>query len=245
VFNLKSLKVLGRVTVGKRPDAIIYDAASNRVFTFNSGSQDATAIDASTLKVLGSVPMGGKPEFPTVDGRGNLFVNIEDKSEILTFNTRTLAIKHTWSIAPGEEPSGMAIDSRHHRLFSVCHNGMMVVMNADNGKVVATPAIGKGPDAATFDPGKELAFSSNGQDGTLTVVREISPEKFAVVDTVPTQTSARTMAIDPKHHRIYLAAATMQAPPATTESTPAAGTPPPRYRMSMVKDSFVILVVGR
>ena len=256
VFNLKTLKVLNRVSVGKRPDAILYDAFSNRVFTFNGGSQDATAIDASTLKVLGSVPMGGKPEFPAADGRGQIFVNIEDKSEVLSFDTRTLAVKNTWPIAPGEEPSGMAMDQQHRRLFAVCHNGMMVVMDADTGKVIATPAIGKGPDAAAYDAGTGLAFSSNGQDGTLTVVKEVSPNDFEVIATVPTQTSARTMTLDAKYHRIYLVAATMipppaepavETPPATTgTTTPPTGAPPAEHRwhMNMVKGSFVILVVG-
>ena len=251
VFNLKNLKVLGRVAVGKRPDAIIYDAVSNRVFTFNAGSQDATAIDASSLKVMGSVPMGGKPEFPAIDGRGLIFVNIEDQNQILAFDTRTLAVKSTWSIAPGDEPSGMAIDQINRRLFSVCHNGMMVITDADTGKIVATPAIGKGPDAANFDPGTGLAFSSNGQDGTLTIVREVSPEQFDVVANVPTQTGSRTMTLDTKYHRIYLAAAHMLPPPAETTPPATTGTPPTgapepehRWHFSMEKGSFVILVLG-
>src|SRR6266404_3041837 len=168
IFDLKTLKVLGTVATGKNPDAIIYDPASKRVFTFNGGSSNSTAIDAADGKVAGTIELGGRPEFATADGKGMVFVNLEDKSQVVAFDSRKLEVKNHWSIAPGEEPSGMAIDPKHHRLFIVCSNKKMIVLNNENGSVVAQPTIGDGPDAAGFDPETKLAFSSNG-DGTLTI----------------------------------------------------------------------------
>ncbi len=236
IFDLKTLKTLGQVSVGNRPDAFLYDSVTKRVFTFNGGSDDATAIDAVSGKVVGTVALGGKPEFPTTDGKGNVYVNIEDKSEIVHFDAKTLAVKKRWSVTPGEEPSGMAIDAKNHRLFSVCGNGMMVVSDADAGKVIATPAIGNHPDAAGFDPGTGLAFSSNG-DGTLTIVKEESPSKFTVVSTVTTEPGARTMTLDTKTHNVYLVTAKPQAP-APGEETQG------RRRRSYEPGSFTVLVVG-
>lgn len=251
VFDPATLKEVARVKVGSRPDAIIFEPASNRVFTFNAGSQDATAIDAATLKVVGAIPLGGKPEFPAVDGKGQLFVNVEDKSEIAACDARALTVKHCWPLAPGEEPTGLALDVQHHRLFSVCGNEKMVVMDAGSGHVVTTLAIGKGADAAAYDPKTGLAFSSNGGDGTLTVVREANPNTFTIVASVPTQRGSRTMALDAKTHRIYLAAARFTPPPASPPptATPATGTPPagenmPRRRFNMEPGSFEILVFG-
>jgi YVTN family beta-propeller protein len=237
IFDLKTLKETGRVSVGNRPDAIIFDPVSNRVFTFNGGSHDSTAIDASSEKVVGTVELGGKPEFAVSDGKGTIFVNIEDKSEIVAFDPKTLSVKHHWSLSPGEGPSGLSMDRAHRRLFSVCENGMMVVMDADSGHVIATPAIGRGPDASAFDPKTGLAFSSNGQDGTLTLVHEVTPDNFDVAANVPTQTGARTMTLDPKTHAIYLVTARF-APPTAAESNA------PRRRPSMIPGSFVVLVFG-
>ncbi len=237
VFDTRTLKQIARVKVGSRPDAIIFDPAARRVFTFNAESKDTTAVDATTYKVVGTTALGGKPEFPTVDECGHLFVNIEDTNEIVALDTQTLKAEHRWSIAPGDSPSGQAIDRVHHRLFSVCGNGMMVVLDYDTGKVVATPAIGNGPDAAAYDPGLGLAFSSNGRDGTLTVIRETTPNTFTVVATVPTQMGSRTMALDPKTHRIYLASARFLP-------QPAGETPGPRHRPNMEPGSFAILVYG-
>jgi DNA-binding beta-propeller fold protein YncE len=197
VFDLKSLKKLDDVKVGKNPDAIIYDAATKRVFAFNGGSSDATVIDAASGKIAGTIALGGKPEFATSDGKGMVFVNIEDKSEVATIDARNLTIKARWSIAPGKEVSGMAIDPKTHRLFIVCSNEKMIVMNADNGKVVADLAIGEDSDAAGFNPKTKLAFSSNGT-GTLTIVREDSANKFSIIESVITQRGARTMALDTK-----------------------------------------------
>lgn len=236
IFDLKTLKVISQVTVGTRPDGFVYDSATKRVFTLNGGSDDATAIDAASGTVVGTVALGGRPEFPVSDGKGNIYVNIEDKSEIIHFDAKTLTVKKRWSVSPGEEPSGLAIDAKNHRLFSVCGNGMMAVSDADSGKVIATPAIGNRPDAAGFDPGTGLAFSSNG-DGTLTIVKEESPSKFTVVSTVTTEAGARTMTLDTKTHNIYLVTAKPKAP---DPNEPTQG----RRRRSYEPGSFTVIVVG-
>ena len=237
IFETKTLKVLGTTPAGKNPDAIIYDQASKRVFAFNGSSKDATAIDAKTGTVAGTIPLGGKPEFAAADEKGHVFVNIEDTSEIVQFDSNKLTVENRWKIAPGEEPSGLAMDRKHRRLFSVCSNKLMVVVNADTGKVVTTLPIGAGTDAAGFDPETGYAFSSNGE-GTLTVVHEDSADKFSVVDTVPTQVRARTMALDTKTHQVFLVTAQFGAPPAATAQQP-------RPRAPMVPGSFTLLTMSR
>ncbi|MFI5175088.1 MAG: YncE family protein [Terriglobia bacterium] len=237
IFDLKSLKPLGSVKTGENPDAIIFDPASKRVFTFNGRSSDTTAIDAAGGTVAGNIPLGGKPEFAVADGNGRIFVNLEDKSEVAVLDSQKLTLKSRWSLAPCEEPSGMAMDKQHHRLFIGCRNKMMAVMDAENGKVVATLPIGTGVDANVFDPDTQLAFSSNG-DGTLTVVHEDSPDKFSVVQNVETARGARTMALDPKTHNIYLVTAQFGPPPAATPEQP-------RPRPSIVPGSFELLIVGK
>jgi YVTN family beta-propeller protein len=238
VFDLKTLKVLKQIPVGQNPDAIIYDPASKRVFTLNGRSNDATAIDANTDAVAGTVALGGKPEFATSDERGHVFVNLEDKSMIVEVDSQKLAALNRWPLAPCEEPSGMAIDRKHHRLFSGCSNKMMAVVDSDSGKVVATVPIGAGVDANGFDGGSDLAFSSNGGDATLTIVHEDSPQKFTVVENVPTQRGARTMALDSKSHRVFLVTAGFGPPPAPTPDRP-------RPRPSILPGSFTLLVVGK
>jgi YVTN family beta-propeller protein len=237
VFDLKTLKTLKQIPVGKNPDAIIYDDASQRVFTMNGASSDTTAIDVKTDTAAGTLALGGKPEFAVTDGRGHVFVNIEDKSAIVEFDSRRLAVEANWPIAPAEEPSGLAFDRKHRRLFSVGSNKLMAVVNADTGKVVTTVPIGSGVDAAAFDPETGLVFSSNG-DGTLTVVHEDSPDKYSVVENVTTRRGARTMTLDPKTHRVYLVTAEFGPPPAPTPERP-------RPRPSIVPGSFTLLVVGR
>lgn len=237
VFDLKSLKTLKQIPVGKNPDAIIYDAASKRVFTMNGGSSDTTAIDVKTDTVAGTLALGGRPEFAVTDEKGKVFVNLEDKSAIVEFDSRRLAVEKNWPIAPAEEPSGLAFDRSHHRLFSVGSNKLMAVVNADTGKVLTTVPIGGGVDAAAFDPETGLIFSSNG-DGTLTVVHEDSPDKYSVVENVTTQRGARTMTLDPKTHRVYLVSAEFGPPPAPTPERP-------HPRPSIVPGTFTLLVVGR
>src|SRR5438270_536883 len=237
IFDIKTLKVLGTAPAGKNPDAIIYDPASKRVFAFNGSSKDTTAIDAKTGTVAGTIPLGGKPEFAAADEKGHVFVNIEDTSEIVQFDSNKLTVENRWKIAPGEGPSGLALDRKHRRLFSVCSNKMMVVVNADNGKVITTLPIGSGTDAAGFDPETGYAFSSNGE-GTLTVVHEDSPDKFSVVENVPTQARARTMALDPRTHQVYLVTAEFGPAPAATAQQP-------RPRPPMIPGSFTVLIVSR
>ena len=238
VFDLGTLAPVMRVKIqGVNPDAIAYDAASQRVFTFNGRSNDATVVDAKTGAIVGTIPLGGKPEFAQTDGKGTLWVNVEDKSEIAAVDTRTLAVKAHWSIAPCEEPSGLAIDRAHRRLFAVCGNALMAVVDADNGKVVATVPIGQGTDAAAFDPRTQLAFSSNGE-GSITVVHEDAPDRFSVVETVPTQRGARTMTIDPTTGTLYTVTAEFGPTPEATADRP-------RPRPPMLPDSFTLLVLSR
>lgn len=235
IFDLKTLKKIGTVPVGVGPDTIIFDPPTKRVFTFNGRGQSATAIDAVSGRVAGTVPLPGHPEFAVSDGRGHIFNNIEDKGEIADINARTLKVEHAWPLAPGEGPSGLAMDTKHRRLFAVCDNQKMVVLDADSGRVAATPAIGNGPDACAFDVKSQIVFSSNGQDGTLTVLREIGPDQYQAVGTVTTQPGARTMALDPKTHRVLTVAA---------KALPAAPGAGPPWRRSYVPGSFVVLEYG-
>ncbi|MBV8857521.1 MAG: YncE family protein [Acidobacteria bacterium] len=237
VFDLKTLKALKQIPVGKNPDTIIYDEASKRVFTMNGASQDVTAIDVKTDTVAGTLALGGRPEFAVTDEQGNVFVNLEDKSAIVEFNSRKLAVEANWPVAPAEEPSGLAFDRKHRRLFSVGSNKLMAVVNADTGKVLTTLPIGSGVDAAAFDPETGFIFSSNGE-GTLTIMHEDSPDKYSVVETVTTQKGARTMALDPKTHQVYLVTAEFGPPPAPTPEHP-------RPRPSIVPGTFKLLVIGK
>lgn len=236
IFDLKTLKEISRVPVGTGPDAIIYDPATKRVFTFNGRSGDASAVDGASGSVVGTIPLGGRPEFAASDGKGHVYCNIEDKSEIVAIDSNALTVKNRWSLAPGDGPSGLAIDAKHHRLFSVCGNGKMVISDPEAGRVIGTADIGKGPDAAGFDPGTGFAFSSNGGDATLTVVKEAPGNKFEVVENAQTEPGARTMALDTKTHRVYLVTAKFGPPPAGATG---------RRRGVMEPGSFVVLVVGR
>ena len=237
MFDLKTLKTLGQVKVGQNPDAILYDSTSKRIFTFNGTSKDATAINAKSGAVVGTLALGGRPESGIADGRGKIFVNIEDKGQVIEFDSRKLGIDATWPLAPGEEPTGIAMDRKHRRLFVGCANKLMAVINADNGKLVATLPIGSGVDATAFDPESQLAFSSNGE-GTLTVVHEDAPEKFTVVETIATQKGARTMALDPKSHKVFLITAEFGPPPAPTAEQP-------RPRPTVIPGTFTLLVFGK
>jgi YVTN family beta-propeller protein len=232
IFDLKTLQTIATVKVGTNPDAIVYDPALKRVFTMNGRSQDATAINATDGTVVGTIPFGGKPEFVVVDGKGSMFVNLEDKSQIVQFDPQKLTVSNHWPLAPCEEPSGLAIDRKTRRLYAGCGNKMVGVVNADTGQIVATPAIGDGVDANAFDPASDFVFSSNGE-GTLTIIHEDSPDKYTVVENVPTKKSARTMGLDLKTHNVFL--------PAAEFAAPAAG----ERRGKMKPGSFVVLVVGK
>jgi len=221
---------------GANPDGILYDSVTNRVFTFNGRGQNTTAIDAVGDSVVGTLALGGKPEAAVSDGAGHIFVNIEDKSTIVEFDATKLTVLHTYPIAPCEEPSGLAMDQAHHLLFAGCGNKMMGIIDSNTGQVVATPPTDGGTDANAFDPVTGTAFSSNGA-GTLTLVTQPTPGKFTS-ENVPTERGARTMALDPKTHRVYLITASFNPAPAPTAAQP-------RPRPSMVPGSFVVLVVGK
>jgi DNA-binding beta-propeller fold protein YncE len=237
VFDLQSLKTLNKIKVGKRPDAIWYDPASKRVFTFNAGSQDATAIDAAKGEVVGTIPLGGKPEFAASDGKGTVFVNLEDKNQLFALDANKLTVKERWPLPGCEEPSGLAMDQKNRRLFVGCANKVMPVVNADNGKVLATLPIGEGVDATAFDEDSGLAFASCGE-GVLTVVREESGDKFSVAESVPTQKGARTMAFDRKTRHVYTVTASFGPAPSPTADRP-------HPRPAILPDSFVVLVLGK
>jgi DNA-binding beta-propeller fold protein YncE len=237
IFDLKTLATSSKVKVGENPDAILYDAATRRVFTFNGKSQDSTVIDATKGTVLGTIKLDGKPEFAASDGKGEIFVNIEDKSELTAIDPNKLEVKAKWPLAPCESPSGLSMDRKNRRLFVGCENKMMAVVNADTGKVLAIPPIGDGVDATTFDDETGLAFASCGE-GVLTVVREESPDTFRMAETVPTQAGARTLALDSKTHNVYVVTAKFGPAPAATADNL-------RPRRSVLPDSFVVLVVGK
>jgi hypothetical protein len=232
LFDIASLKPLGSVKTDANPDAIVYDAVTKRVFTLNGRGQNTTAINGADGTVAGTLALGGKPEFAVADGKGSIFVNIEDKNELVQFDAQKITETHRWPLAPCKSPSGLAMDLKNRRLFAVCDEKVMAVVNADTGKVVASPAICDGPDATAFDPATGYAFASCG-DGNLTVVHEDSPDKFSVVENVPTKRSARTMALDLKTHNIFLPAAEFDAP--------AAG----ERRGKMKPGSFGVVVVSR
>lgn len=236
LFDLKSLKKTGDVKAGNKPDAILYDPLSHYVFAFNGNSHDATVIDPAKAVVVATIPLDGAPEFAVTDLRGHVFVNLEDKNQMAEIDVRKLTVLAHWPLTGCDSPTGLAIDQKNNGLFSVCSNQVMTVLDAASGKMVATVAIGKHPDAAAFDPETQLVFSSNG-DGTLTVVHEDSADKYTVVQTVPTALGARTLALDPKSHKIYLITAKFGATPAPTAEQP-------HPRPAIIPGSFEVLVVS-
>lgn len=238
IFDLKTLKSLEVLKInGRNPDAILFDALSQRLFTFNGGSDNATAIDVAIDSVVGWIPLSGKPEFAVSDNRGFIYVNIEDRGSIAEIDPRTLKVTRTWSLAPGEEPSGLAIDRENGRLFSACANKLMAISDIKTGKVITTVPIGAGVDGAAYDPASRLAFSSNGE-GTLTVIREASPGKFAVLDNLVTRRGARTCVLDEKTGRLYTVSARFGPTPAPTAGQP-------RPRPALISGSQTLYVIGR
>ncbi len=237
VIDKKSFKKIGEIAVGERPDGVLYDDASGRIFTFNGKSHDATAVDPTTGKVVGTVALGGKPEAASSDGAGTIFVNIEDKNELAAFDAKTLTVKAHYPLPACESPSGQAIDTHHGRIFSVCDGGVMDVTDMGTGKAVAKVKIGDGPDASRFDPATGLIFSSNGESGDLTIVHEDGPDTFTVMDTVKTASGARTMELDEKSHRVYLVTADRKP------GVPTAAQPHPRP--VPIPGTFRLIVLGR
>lgn len=221
IFDLKTLAIITKIKVtGQNPDAILYDAFSKRVFTGNGRSKSFTVIDAVNNTVAGTIVLDGKPEAIVTDGKGKIYVNIEDASLIEMINASTMKVEAHWPIAPGEEPSGLALDNDNHRLFSVCGNKLMMVIDAVSGKVITSLPIGDGCDGAAFDPQFKRAYASNGE-GTLTVVQVENANSFKVLETVPTQRGARTIALDKTTHHIYLPTAEFEAAPAGSNQRPA------------------------
>jgi YVTN family beta-propeller protein len=240
VFDYKTLAPTAVVKIpGANPDAIIYEPTSKRIFTFNGRSQDATAIDAATNAVVGTIPLGGKPEAANFDGKGNVFVNIEDKDgKVVAFDAKSLAVKATWPVAGCEEPTGQGIDRAHSLLFLACGNSTMAVVSYSTGKEVATIPIGEGTDGAAFDAARGLAFSTNGGDGTVTVVHMDAPDKFTVLGSIPSQRGARTIALDERTHKVYTVSAEFGEAPAPTAEQP-------RPRRPMKPGTFTVLVLEK
>lgn len=237
IVDLKTLQTITKVETGANPDGMLYEPSRQEVYMFNGRGQSATVIAAKTGKVVVTIPLQGKPEFATADGKaGRVYNNLEDKSEVAVIDTKTHQVVSRWPISPGEEASGMAIDLAHHRLFLGCGNQKMVMMDSATGKVVTSVPIGSGVDANAFDPRTQLAFASCG-DGTLTIAHEDSPETLTVVQTLKTRPRARTMALDPTTHKIYLASAEFEP---AGQAQP--GQRPPRPKP--VTGTFKILVYG-
>jgi DNA-binding beta-propeller fold protein YncE len=237
MFDLETLRVLRRTRVADDADAVLYDPASNRVFTFNGDAHSSSVIDPVSGRLIGTIPLGGKPEFGVTSGQGRLYVNLEDKAEVVEIDPAAMRVRRRWPLAPCEEPTGLAIDRAHHLLFSGCHNKLMAISNAAEGRMIAQVPIGGGVDAGAFDPASQLAFASNG-DGTITVVHEDSPTSFHVAGTVATRPGARTMALDERTHRIYTVTSAFGPSPAPTPSEP-------HPRPSLVPGTFSLLVLER
>ncbi|MFL6569353.1 MAG: YncE family protein [Chthoniobacterales bacterium] len=232
VVDLKTLKTIEKIDVGENPDAIAYEPKSGEVYVFNGKGNSASVIDPKTAKVTATIPLGGAPEFPAVDSAaGRIYINLEDKSEAVVIDTKKHEVIARWPLAPGEEPTGIALDIAHHRLFSTCHNKMMTMIDTETGKVVGTVPIGSGVDGCAFDDASQLAFASCGE-GVVTIAKEQSPNELFVVQTLQSQRGARTMALDPKTHRIYLPTADFGAAAS------------PGGRPSITPDTMRLLVYG-
>jgi DNA-binding beta-propeller fold protein YncE len=238
IFDLKTLATISEVKLpaADGPDGFLYDPASKSVFVFNARSHDATAVNAKTGEVGGTVPLGGKPEAAAADGAGHIWVNIEDTAQLVEFDSKEYKVLNTWPLPTCEEPTGMAIDTAHKRLFIGCHSKVMLVADYA-GKVVASLPIGQGVDAASFDPANGFAFASCG-DGTITVAHEDSPDKYSVVDTISTQRGARTMALDTANHRVFTVTSDFGPPPVATAENP-------NPRPSQIPGTFTLLIFGK
>ncbi|MVN77502.1 PQQ-binding-like beta-propeller repeat protein [Hymenobacter sp. HMF4947] len=237
IFDLKTLKNLGTIATGPKPDALFYDAFSKRVFAFSNDGGKSSVLDPATGQVVGTAELGGDVEVPATDGKGHIFVNIEDKSEVIEFDAKTLAVRHRYALAPGAEPTGLAFDAKNNRLFSACANEKLVVTDSKTGKQVAVLPIGSGVDGAAFDSATGNIVTTNGGDGTLTVIHQDTPDKYTVVATIPTAKGARTVAKDPQNHLYTCTADLGPTPAATTEN--------PKPRPSIVPGTFRVLEFGK
>jgi YVTN family beta-propeller protein len=237
VVDLKTLKTVSKIDTGESPDALIYEPLRAEIYVFNHKGNSVTVLDAKQAKVVATIPLGGGPEFAVADKTARrVYCNIEDKSEVAVIDTAKHEVVAHWPLAPGEEPTGIALDAAHHRLFAACHNKLMAMLDTETGKVIATVPIGAGVDGCAFDDSTQLAFASCG-DGTTTIAKEEAPDKLTVVQTLKTERGARTMAIDPKMHRIYLPSAQFQPAPSPS---PAASP----GRPTIVPNTLKLLVYG-
>ena len=238
VFDLTTLKPIGApIPTGPKPDALLYDAYSKRVFLFSNDGGKSTVLDAATGAVAGTAELGGEIEAPATDGKGSIFANVENKSEVIEFDAKTLAVRKRHALAPGEEPTGLGYDPKTNRLFSGCHNEKLVVTDSKTGKQVAVLPIGKGVDGVAFDPSTNNIITSNGS-GTFTVIHQDSPDKYTVVANVPTAPGAKTIAFDPKTHHLFTSTADYGPTPAATPENP-------RPRPSIVPGTFRVLEYGK
>jgi DNA-binding beta-propeller fold protein YncE len=236
MFDTRSYKTLGRIPAADDADAIIYDPATKRVFSFNGDANSTTVVDAVKGTLIRNIDLGGKPEYGQADGRGRVFVNLTDSNQVVEIDSRKLTVTRRWSTNPCTSPVPMAIDTRRHRLFSACRNGMLAVSDYTNGRVVTTVPIGSGVDGAGYDPVRRDVYTSNGGDGTLTVIHQDGPDKYHVVENVRTAQASRNMGLDLASHRIYLPAADFGPRPDSTAENP-------RRRPPMVPGSFKVIVV--
>ena len=237
VVDLKTLHTISKVDTGENPDALVYEPRRGEVYVFNHTGKSATVIDAKTAKIVTTIPLAGSPEFAAADSSaGRAYCNLEDKSEVVVIDTAKHEVAAHWPLAPGEEPTGIALDAAHHRLFATCHNKIMAMLDTGTGKVVATVPIGAGVDGCVFDDASQLAFASCGE-GVVTIAKEEAPEKLTPVQTLTTERGARTIALDPQTHRIYLPSAKFQPPP-----SPSSGASP--ARPTIVPNTLKLLVYG-
>jgi DNA-binding beta-propeller fold protein YncE len=237
IFDLKTLAPIAELPTGKNPDALLYDNFSRKVFVFNHSDVTVTVVDIENAKITGTIDVGGSAlEAGVSDENGTIYVNLEDSHEIVSFDAMSLAVKSKWKLTPGEEPTGIALDRKTNRLFTACHNGLMMILDSKSGAIVSQVPIGKRVDGAVFDPALQMAFSSNGE-GSITVIKEVSANEFKVVETIPTLPGARTIALDPSTHHIFVSTAQYgETPPATTEN--------PNPRPKIVPGTFMIMEYG-
>jgi DNA-binding beta-propeller fold protein YncE len=237
-FDRKTFERIASIPAGQNPDGIVFEPVTKTVWAFNGRSSDATVIDATSLKPVATIKLSGKPEFPVADGAGHVFVNIETKNSVARLDAKSLAVTAEWPLAGCESPSGHAIDAAHHHLFAVCDGKVMAVTDSETGKQVAMAVIDDGPDAAGFDAANQLAFSSNGDTDTLSIVSTKAGDNFKTIQTLPTEKGARTMSFDSGTGRVYLVDAEYGPAPAATATNP-------RPRPAVIPGSFGVIVVGR
>lgn len=237
IFDLKTRQVIAELPTGKNPDALLYDSFSKNVFVFNHSDVTTTAIDIANAKVVGTLDLGGTAlEAGATDEKGTIFVNLEEANEVVSFDAKTLKVKDRWKLTPCEEPTGLALDRKNNRLISVCHSGVMMVLNSKTGEIISQLPIGERVDGVVFDPELKMAFTSNGE-GTITVIKEVSADEFKVWETINTEPGARTIALDPRTHHVFVSTAQYgETPPATTEN--------PNPRPKVVPGTFMVLEYG-